>query len=137
MNIGRKTFLTILTLGAFVKSVCRPIMAFPFRWDLDQNDDGGELEEIKPEESKCTIYNMPGTRWNFNGKWNPSKGYMEKHIRETHKIDLDLSRFSKDELKKIHNNVHNGYSPFGSKDGQSTKKRTYNYKSRTPWFRRR
>jgi hypothetical protein len=138
MKLSRKAFLTILTLGAFVKAVCTPVMAFPFKWNLQYDDGDDKLEEIKPEESKCTVYNMPGTRWNFNGKWNPSKEYMEKHLKEFHKVDLDLSKFSKDELKKIHNNVHNGYLPLGNKGGQgSPPKRTYNYKSRTPWFRRR
>lgn len=139
MNIGRKTFLTILTLGAFVKTVCKPIMAFPFRWDIQQNNDN-KLEEIKKEDSKVIIYDMPGTRWNFNGKWNPSKTYMEKHLIEFHKVKIDISDFSKGELKQIHDNIHNGYSPLGNPSGKgypNTPKRTYNYKSRRSWFRRR
>ena len=143
MNISRKAFLTALTLGAFVKQVCRPVMAFPFRWQVRQDNpslvEPEAAEPVPAPEPEPMVYDMPGTNWNFNGRWNPSKSYMEKHLEEFHKVDIDLDVFSKEELKQIHDNVHNGYSPLGKPGNPITKnkkQRSYNYPTRRRWFRR-
>ena len=138
MNISRKAFLTALTLGAFVKQVCTPVMAFPFRWKVRQESPSlvePPSEKSPPEPAKPAVYDMPGTRWNFNGKWNPSRNYMEGHLEGFHKVKLDLDLFSKEELKQIHDNLHNGYSALGKKGSDSkSKPRTYSYPPRRRWW---
>lgn len=140
MKISRKAFLTALTLGAFVKQVCTPVMAFPFRWKVRQETpslvEPPVEEELPPEPSKPQVYDMPGTNWNFNGRWNPSRDYMEGHLEGFHKVKMDLDLFTKEELKQIHDNIHNGYSALGKKGNPITKsnKRTYNYPTRRRWF---
>ena len=47
-------------------------------------------------------------RWNVNGQWSYSDDYLANHLRTVHKIDVE--GFSRDQMEKIHDNMHNGTS---------------------------
>jgi hypothetical protein len=128
--MNRSTFL-IACLGVLTGTV----KALPFNIKVLPADDC--LEEIKPELSKVKIYDMPGSRWNWEGKWNASKDFMRDHLEDDHGVEFDTSTFSKSELSQIHDNIHNGYSAFGNKSGKSKTKPKSQKTRRTPWFRRR
>lgn len=48
-------------------------------------------------------------RWNVNGQWSYSDDYIRDHLRSTHGIDV--SGFGRDQMEKIHDNMHNGREP--------------------------
>ena len=47
-------------------------------------------------------------RWNVNGQWSYSDDYLANHLRTVHKIDVE--GFSRDQMEKIHDNMHNNVS---------------------------
>ena len=47
-------------------------------------------------------------RWNVNGQWSYSDDYLANHLRTVHKINVE--GFSRDQMEKIHDNMHNGTS---------------------------
>ena len=48
-------------------------------------------------------------RWNVNGQWSYSDDYIRDHLRSTHGIDV--SGFGRDQMERIHDNMHNGREP--------------------------
>ncbi len=47
-------------------------------------------------------------RWNVNGQWSYNDDYLANHLRTVHKINVE--GFSRDQMEKIHDNMHNGNS---------------------------
>ena len=68
------------------------------------------LEETpEPEESSSktvTLYRMPNnTRWNWEGRSNPSTEFMRQHLMDEHGIDASM--MTRDQMQLLHNNAHN------------------------------
>ena len=60
----------------------------------------------EPASDVLTIYKMPNnTKWNWNGRSNPSTDYMKSHLASEHGIDT--SGMSRSQLQIVHNNSHN------------------------------
>ena len=60
----------------------------------------------EPSSDVLTIYKMPNnTKWNWNGRSNPSTEYMRSHLKAEH--GLDTSGMNREQLQIVHNNAHN------------------------------
>lgn len=83
---------------------CQPVEEEELLPDLEP-----EPEPVQQEVSSddvLTIYKMPNnTRWNWNGRSNPSTEYMRSHLAAEHGIDT--SGMNRDQLQIVHNNAHN------------------------------
>ena len=72
-----------------------------------------QLEEIQeetpePEESSSktvTLYRMKGSRWNWEGRSNPSTSFMRQHLMDEHGIDASL--MTREQMQILHDNSHN------------------------------
>ena len=66
-----------------------------------------QLETTEEESSpvELRIYRMPGPRWNWMGRSNPSIEFMRKHLKEEH--GLDTNGMGRDALQALHDNAHN------------------------------
>jgi len=62
-------------------------------------------------------YPVHGMRWNFEGRWNPSKSFMVNHLKRVHNYrgrfnNTDLNKWTKAELWSAHDDIHEGhYNP--------------------------
>jgi hypothetical protein len=75
-----------------------------------------EVEEPakQPNTSvKLEPIRMSSTTWNVKGDWNFTEDELRRHIESDHDLE-NLTDYSLEELKVIHDNMHNGYTPFGS-----------------------
>ena len=79
-----------------------------------QQDEADQPEETpeetpEPEESSSktvTLYRMPNnTRWNWEGRSNPSTEFMRQHLMDEHGIDASM--MTRDQMQLLHNNAHN------------------------------
>ena len=74
--------------------------------DPQQAKSQEETPVEEPSSDVLTIYKMPNnTKWNWNGRSNPSTEYMRSHLKAEHGIDT--SGMSREQLQIIHNNAHN------------------------------
>ena len=80
--------------------------------------DYGIGEEIDLE-IKASPLNMKGSRWNVEGRWNYDWDFIANHLRTVHNFD-DVEGYTLSELEIIHNNLHNGYPPFGCVEAASS-----------------
>ena len=66
-------------------------------------------ETPEPEESSSktvTLYRMPNnTRWNWEGRSNPSTSFMRQHLMDEHGIDASL--MNREQMQILHDNAHN------------------------------
>lgn len=78
----------------------------------------------KPEEDQTTVVppakagkpnpiRMSSTTWNVKGSWNFNADELESHLNGEHGL-TDIDGYSMEELKVMHDNLHNGYSALGS-----------------------
>ena len=77
----------------------------------DEIVDYGIGEEIDLE-IKASPLKMPGSRWNVEGRWNYDWDFIANHLRTVHGFN-DVEGYSIEELEIIHNNIHEGWPPFG------------------------
>jgi len=56
---------------------------------------------------------MSSTTWNLMGKWGFNMEEIAEHLEEEHGV-TDLSGYTFEQLKTIHDNLHNGYTAYGS-----------------------
>jgi hypothetical protein len=64
--------------------------------------------EPKREEASSktvTLYRMKGSRWNWEGRSNPSTSFMRQHLMDDHGIDASL--MNREQMQIIHDNAHN------------------------------
>jgi len=64
--------------------------------------------EPKQEEASSktvTLYRMKGSRWNWEGRSNPSTSFMRQHLMDEHGIDASL--MNREQMQIIHDNAHN------------------------------
>lgn len=65
-------------------------------------------ETPEPEESSSktvTLYRMKGSRWNWEGRSNPSTSFMRQHLMDEHGIDASL--MTRQQMQILHDNSHN------------------------------
>jgi hypothetical protein len=84
---------------------------------------GAAIEEVqKPKETaveqvqnevKQEPIRMSSTTWNINGDWDFTEGDLRNHVETVHGLE-ELNEYSLEEVTVIHDNMHNGYTPFGS-----------------------
>lgn len=65
--------------------------------------------EIKSESN---VVRMPGSAWNVEGNWNYTLVELADHLRRVHGVNVDGKTM--DELRTMHDNLHNGYSAYGA-----------------------
>ena len=58
-----------------------------------------------PEVEEVTIFQMPGSTWNWEGRSNVSEAFMRAHLIEDHGIDA--TGMSVEQMRIVHNNAHN------------------------------
>lgn len=77
-----------------------------------------EVEEV-PEVTVPKVIARPdpirmsSTTWNLKGKWGFNMAEIAEHLSEDHGV-TDLSGYTFEQLKTIHDNLHNGYTAYGS-----------------------
>lgn len=130
--MNKRTFLKLLGIGAAIKATCQKVWAFPFL--VDRKCETGVNEDAL-NDNDATPRKRRGTRWNFEGRWNPSKEAMVSHLVDDHGVTLNMEHLTKSELRIIHDNVHNGYGPLGDGEGKGrTVRTTTKRSSRKGWF---
>jgi len=75
--------------------------------EADQPEESQE-ETQEPEESSSktvTLYRMKGSRWNWEGRSNPSTSFMRQHLMDEHGIDASL--MNREQMQILHDNAHN------------------------------
>lgn len=129
-------FLKLLGIGVAIKTVCQKVWAFPFLTDRKCETGVNVNDPIVEDKEQPSVHADPhrrsGSRWNFEGRWNPSKSSMIAHLRDDHGVTLDLTDYSTSELRIIHDNVHNGYGPLG--DGCGRGRTVRSPSRRRGWF---
>lgn len=78
--------------------------------------------EPKREEASSdvlTIYDMPGSRWNWEGRSSKSvsDSFMRSHLLSDHGVDA--AGMSRSQMQVVHDNIHNGYPAFGKASSAS------------------
>ena len=78
--------------------------------------------EPKREEASSdvlTIYDMPGSRWNWEGRSSKSvsDSFMRSHLLSDHGVDA--AGMSRSQMQVVHDNIHNGYPAFGKASSTS------------------
>lgn len=129
--MNKRTFLKLLGIGAAIKATCQKVWAFPFL--VDRKCETGDSDLNDNDAPNETPRKRRGTRWNFEGRWNPSKEAMVSHLVDDHGVTLNMEHLTKSELRIIHDNVHNGYGPLGDGEGKPAVKRS-SKQSRRGWF---
>ena len=76
----------------------------------------------EPEEDSSdvlTIYDMPGSRWNWEGRSSKSvsDSFMRSHLLSDHGVDA--AGMTRSQMQIVHDNVHNGYPAFGNASSAS------------------
>jgi hypothetical protein len=65
-----------------------------------------------PTFSNGSVTRMPGSNWNVEGDWNYTLVELADHLRQVHGLNVDGKTMT--ELQAMHDNLHNGYSAYGS-----------------------
>lgn len=65
-----------------------------------------------PVVAQPGVTRMPGSNWNVQGNWNYTITELADHLRSDHGVNVDGKTLS--ELQAMHDNLHNGYSAYGS-----------------------
>ena len=130
--MNKRMFLKLLGIGVAIKATCRRIWAFPFLTDRKCDLGDNSPDPIANDKEQPNPHRRSGSRWNFEGRWNPSKSSMIAHLRDDHGVKLDLKDYSTSELRIIHDNVHNGYGPLG--DGCGRGRTVRSPSRRRGWF---
>lgn len=130
--MNKRMFLKLIGIGVAVKAACQKVWAFPFLTDRKCDVGDNSPEDKKQPNVDADPHRRSGSRWNFEGRWNPSKGTMIAHLRDDHGVKLDLKDYSTSELRIIHDNVHNGYGPLG--DGCGRGRTVRSPSRRRGWF---
>ena len=76
----------------------------------DEEDQPEEIPEETPEPEEpssktVTLYRMKGSRWNWEGRSNPSTSFMRQHLMDEHGIDASL--MNREQMQILHDNAHN------------------------------
>lgn len=58
------------------------------------------------------VVRMPGSNWNVEGNWNYTLVELADHLRQAHGVNVNGKTLA--ELQAMHDNLHNGYSAYGS-----------------------
>jgi hypothetical protein len=78
-------------------------------------DQEPETEPKREEASSdvLTIYDMPGSRWNWEGRSSKSvsDSFMRSHLLSDHGVDAE--GMSRSQMQIVHDNIHNGYPALG------------------------
>ena len=75
---------------------------------VDPQPEEIQEETPEPEESSSktvTLYRMKGSRWNWEGRSNPSTSFMRDHLMDEHGIDASL--MTREQMQILHDNAHN------------------------------
>ena len=72
----------------------------------EQTEDQPEKIAIEEPSSKTvTLYRMKGSKWNWEGRSNPSTQFMRDHLRSDHGIDASM--MNRESMQILHDNAHN------------------------------
>ena len=82
------------------------------RYPLTDEDILEEDEIIEDFEVIAEPKRMAGSKGNVEGKWSYDWDFIADHLRTVHNFD-DVEGYSLEQLEIIHNNLHNGWPPFG------------------------
>ena len=76
---------------------------------VEPQPEESQEETPEPEESSSktvTLYRMPNnTKWNWEGRSNPSTEFMRQHLMDEHGIDASM--MTREQMQLLHNNAHN------------------------------
>ena len=86
-------FLKLIGIGVAVKAACQKVWAFPFLTDRKCDVGDNSPEDKKQPNVDADPHRRSGSRWNFEGRWNPSKGTMIAHLRDDHGVKIDLEDY--------------------------------------------
>jgi len=98
-------------------------------------------EVVTKEVARPEIVRRSTTIWNVEGSWNYTTEQLAVHLQNSHGLNAD--GYTREEMKIMHDNIHNGYSATGgtvaggnSEAGTRSAVQTYTYYTKPQTQRR-